>query len=311
MVLPALYRPFVPLHLYLSRTFNNSVYQIPQIWPTREAENLAIAVAGKGSDAFSALATKWAIDLHFIETSQVYPLYTYPQGKAPKAGGSPSLLEAPARKPNLKREFLDRLREALGREVSPEEAFAYVYAVVSHPLYAEGFAEDLRMTLPRIPIPEDPDLFATLVEAGKELIRLHTEYEALDPWSPVPLQVVEKEGPEDLYERYGVREMKLDKEKGVLRYNDWVRVEGIPKEAFGWRPGGYSPLEWMVRFWKVEEKVPKGKGEAIVWDPNLFLREKGDPRYLLSLIGRAVQVAVQTVRVHEEIEGDVEAVLPD
>jgi predicted helicase len=106
-----------------------------------------------------------------------------------------------------------------------------------------------------------------------------------------------------------VERIKLDKERRVLLYNDWVRVEGIPEEAFRWRPGGYSPLEWMVRFWKVEEKVPKGKGEAIVWDPNFLLREKGDPRYLLDLIGRAVQVAVRTVGIHEELREDVEALL--
>ena len=65
----------------------------------------------------------------------------------------------------------------------------------------------------------------------------------------------------------------------------------------------------MVRFWKVEEKVPKGKGEAIVWDPNLFLKEKQEPRYLLELIGRAVQAAVQTVKIHEGLEEDVGALL--
>jgi predicted helicase len=205
---------------------------------------------------------------------------------------------------------LRKLGEVLGRPVSPEEAFAYIYAVVSHPLYAERFAKDLKMDLPRVPLPQDPELFAELVEGGLELILLHTEYETLPPWSPVPLRVKEeKEAPEDPYERYRVERMRLDKERGVLQYNDWVRVEGIPEEAFRWRPGGYSPLEWMVRFWKVEEKVPKGKGEAIVWDPNLFLKEKGEPRYLLDLIGRAVQVAVQTVGIHEELREDVEALL--
>jgi predicted helicase len=301
-VYEALYRPFAPMYLYLSRTFNSMVYQIPRIWPTPEAKNLAIAVAGKGSNAFSAVATRRVVDLHFIETTQLYPLYHYPEN-GPLGG----LLE---RKLNLKEEFLRKLGGVLGYPVSPEEAFCYIYAVVSHPLYAERFAKDLKMDLPRVPLPQDPELFAELVEGGLELIRLHTEYETLPPWSPVPLQVKEeKEAPEDPYERYRVERMKLDKERGVLQYNDWVRVEDIPEEAFRWRPGGYSPLEWMVRFWKVEEKVPKGRGEAIVWDPNLFLKEKGDPRYLLDLIGRAVQVAVQTVGIHEELREDVEALL--
>jgi predicted helicase len=301
-VYEALYRPFVPTYLYLSRTFNNSVYQIPRIWPTPEAENLAIAVAAKGSNAFGAMATRRVVDLHFIETIQLYPLYHYPENGP--------LERHPERKLNLKEEFLRKLGEVLGRSVFPEEAFAYIYAVVSHPLYAERFAKDLKMDLPRIPLPQDPELFAELVEGGLELIRLHTEYETLPPWSPVPLRVKEeKEAPGDPYERYRVERMRLDKERGVLQYNDWVRVEGIPEEAFRWRPGGYSPLEWMVRFWKVEEKVPKGRGEAIVWDPNLFLKEKGDPQYLLNLIGRAVQVAVRTVGIHEELREDVEALL--
>jgi predicted helicase len=299
-VYEALYRPFVPMYLYLSRTFNSMVYQLPRIWPTPEAENLAIAVAGKGSNAFSAMATRRVVSLDYLSRTQLYPLYHYPEN-GPLGGH----LE---RKLNLKEGFLRKLGEVLGRPVSPEEAFAYIYAVVSHPLYAERFAKDLKMDFPRVPLPQDPELFAELVEGGLELIRLHTDYETLPPWSPVPLRV-EEGGPEDPYERYRVERMRLDKERGILLYNDWVRVEGIPEKAFRWRPGGYSPLEWMVRFWKVEEKVPKGKGEAIVWDPNLFLREKGEPRYLLDLIGRAVQVAVQTVGIHEELREDVEALL--
>jgi len=66
----------------------------------------------------------------------------------------------------------------------------------------------------------------------------------------------------------------------------------------------------MVRFWKVKEKVPRGKGEAIVWDPNRYLREREEPRYLLDLIGRAVRVSVETVKVHERIGGALEKLLP-
>jgi predicted helicase len=253
------------------------------------------------------MATRRVVSLDYLSKTQLYPLYHYPENRP--------LEEHLKRKLNLKEEFLRKLGGVLGRPVSPEEAFAYIYAVVSHPLYAERFAKDLKMDLPRIPLPQDPELFAELVEGGLELIRLHTEYETLPPWSPVPLRVEEEEvkkeegAPKDLYERYRVEQMKLDKKRRLLQYNDWVRVEGIPEEAFRWRPGGYSPLEWMVRFWKVKEKVPKGKGEAIVWDPNLFLKEKGDPQYLLDLIGRAVQVAVQTVGIHEELREDVEALL--
>lgn len=308
----ALYRPFVPMYLYFSKIFNNSTYQLPRIWPTPEAENLAIAVAGKGSEEFCAMATARITSRDFLSKTQLYPLYVY---DLPESREGNRLLEAgsptPTRRLNLKEDFLRRLGEALGREVTPEEAFAYIYAVLSHPLYAERFADDLKMDLPRIPIPEDPALFEELARAGQELIRLHTEYETLDPWKEAPPKVREEaNAPEDPYQRYRVEKMDLDKKGGTLRYNDWIRIEGIPPEAFLWKPGGYSPLEWMVRFWKVEEKVPRGKGEAIVWDPNRYLREREEPRYLLDLIGRAVRVSVETVKVHERIGGALEKLLP-
>ena len=104
--------------------------------------------------------------------------------------------------------------------------------------------------------------------------------------------------------------MELDEEAGVLRYNEWVSLKGIPREAFSWRPGGYHVLRWLVDYLQVKTKVPQGKGEAIVWDPNGLLREKGDPYYLVDHIRRAVHVAVGTVEIHEAMREAVEAVLP-
>jgi hypothetical protein len=44
-------------------------------------------------------------------------------------------------------------------------------------------------------------------------------------------------------------------------------------------------------------------------EDDLLVQEKGNPRYLLDLIGRAVQVAVRTVGIQEELREDVEALL--
>lgn len=314
-VYEAFYRPFVPMHLYLSPLFNHRVGELPRIWPTPESENLAIAVAGKGSSSFSALATKRVVSLDFVSKTQLYPLYVY-DTSAPSPGEDGKLLaerastQSPLRRHNLKPAFLERLGKALGRSISPEEAFAYLYAVLNHPLYAERFAEDLRMDLPRVPIPQNPQVFQSLAEAGQELLCLHTGYETLNP-EEFETFVEEKEGaPQDPYERYRVERMELDEEAGVLRYNEWVSLKGIPREAFSWRPGGYHVLRWLVDYLQVKTKVPQGKGEAIVWDPNGLLREKGDPYYLVDHIRRAVHVAVRTAEIHKAIREAVEAVLP-
>ncbi len=47
-----------------------------------------------------------------------------------------------------------------------------------------------------------------------------------------------------------------------------------------------------------------------MWDPNRYLRERGEPRYLLDLIGRAVLVSLRTVEIHERIRGAIEGLLP-
>jgi predicted helicase len=295
-IYPAHYRPFVPMRLYFSRIFNGMVYQTPRIWPTPDAENVAIGFMQGGSSGSIAMATKQIADLHFIGTVQLFPLYVYDPAFT-LGDSSKAALE---RRSNIKAEALQRFRALYG-EVSPEDLFAFVFAVLSHPLYAKTFAEDLKQGgLPRLPLPQTPEDFWALVETGKRLLELHTEYQNL---SPYPLVEEVKEGaPEKPYQRYRVERMKLDKENGVLQYNDWVTLKGIPQEAFLWQPGGYDPLTWIARYFKVEQKVPQGQGEGIVWDPNRLLAEEGNPRWIVEHIGRTVRAAVETVGAFEEIE---------
>jgi len=57
--------------------------------------------------------------------------------------------------------------------------FHYLYALLHHPECRERYAANLKRELPRIPFAPDFTAFAI---AGKELARLHVEYESLDPW---------------------------------------------------------------------------------------------------------------------------------
>lgn len=78
------YRPFSRQYLYFSRQLNNSVYQIPRLFPHAEAENLLICVTGRGeTDAFSVLMVKDIPNLHLIASGQCFPRWLY--HKAPNA----------------------------------------------------------------------------------------------------------------------------------------------------------------------------------------------------------------------------------
>ena len=65
--------------------------------------------------------------------------------------------------------------------------FHYVYALLHHPGYREKYAANLKRELPRIPLAPDLDAFA---EAGRRLVRLHLDYETLEPrpliWEETP-----------------------------------------------------------------------------------------------------------------------------
>lgn len=75
---------------------------------------------------------------------------------------------------NITAGLLFHLEQVYGESVSPEDLFAYCYAVMVGPGYTRRFAQDLATSSPRIPITVDASSFRQGVELGKRLIWLHT-----------------------------------------------------------------------------------------------------------------------------------------
>ena len=118
-----------------------------------------------------------------------------------------------------------------------KNVFHYIYGLLHHPGYRERYAENLKRELPRIPFTRNFHSFAT---AGNELARLHLHYESLEPW---PLEYIEeKEVP--FSER--VTKMKLSKDRSSIQVNDSLVLAGIPPEAFEYRLGSKSAIEWII-----------------------------------------------------------------
>jgi predicted helicase len=158
--------------------------------------------------------------------------------------------------------------------ITAGDLFHYVYALLQQPEYSERYATNLRRELPRIPFAPG---FAAFAAAGKELARLHVEYESLEPW---PLQFVEdKRAPYS--ER--VTKMKLSPDKQSLRVNESLTLAGIPAEALEYRLGSRSALEWVIDQYQVKRES----------DPN----REDDPGYIVRLVGQVVRVSVATVQI--------------
>jgi predicted helicase len=162
--------------------------------------------------------------------------------------------------------------------ITREDVFHYIYALLHHPEYRERYAANLKRELPRIPFAPD---FTAFARAGKELARLHVEYESLKPWS---LEFIENK---DVPYSERVTKMKLSADKQSLAVNESLTLGGIPPEAFEYRLGSRSALEWVIDQYQV-------KGES---DPN----REDEPDYIVRLVGQVVRVSVETARIVRDL----------
>ena len=106
--------------------------------------------------------------------------------------------------------------------ITRDDLFHYIYALLHHPEYRERYAANLKRELPRIPFAPD---FSAFAQAGKELARLHVEYESLDPY-PLEEQI---DNAQPYSER--VEKMKLSPDKTSLQVNQSLTLRAIPPET--------------------------------------------------------------------------------
>jgi predicted helicase len=185
-----------------------------------------------------------------------------------------------SRTDNITNWALERFRKEYGDpKITKLDIFHYVYAALHHPELRGTFAKNLQRELPRVPLLKD---FRAYAKAGKKLASLHLGYETLEPWK---LDWIHTKGmPLSLY----VEKMRLNKEKTTLAVNSSLALSNIPSEAFEYRIGNRSALEWIIDQYTLE--VSK---DGIISDPN---REE-DPEFIVRLVGQVVRVSVETVRI--------------
>jgi predicted helicase len=328
----ASHRPFTRQRLYLDRTLNEVVSQIPVLFPTAACPNVALVMMGPRIEArFATLAVTDIPDLsYFTYGAQVFARWTYqpldglePEttassldlfgaasidetGPGASAGDDEVIVGGYRRVDNITDAALAKYREwysdSLPSDVTAAKdcIFAFVYGLLHSPDYRERFAADLKRTLPRIPQIESAD-FAAFAEAGQRLLDLHISYEEATPY---PLEVSGEDAlsSTDPYEVYRVQKLKWagkskSTDKSAIAYNPRITLRGIPEEAHRYMLGSRSALEWILDRYQV--KTDKASG--IVNDPNDWSREVGNPRYILDLIAKVTTVSVETVKIVESL----------
>lgn len=86
----------------------------------------------------------------------IWPLYVYDQN-----GNASS---------NIGLFFLEKLSKICGREISPKDAFCYIYATLNHKIYRAKYENELKLDFARVPLPKDDKCFEKLCDLGSKLI---------------------------------------------------------------------------------------------------------------------------------------------
>ena len=298
----SIYRPFFKQHLLYYRPLNEMMYQIPKLFPTPNHRNLVICTNGIGDNNFSALISDSIPDLHFIGTSQCFPLYWYDDSTADIAdlfSAPQSEMDRYVRREGVTDWILSTARKQYGSRVTKEDIFYYVYGILHAPDYRTTFAADLKKSLPRLPLVESPDDFWAFSRAGRSLAELHLGYEHVEPYagcrtiySPLTNRGDEISYLIDDKMRFGKLDSKTA-DKRIIHYNAGITIENIPLEAYDYVVNGKSAIEWVMERYAVKTD-PASRIEN---NPNDWCREHDDPKYIYNLLLRIITVSLETMKI--------------
>jgi len=286
------YRPFVQQFTYYDKVMIDRIYQQSSIFPLDhpKLENIVINMSGiSSSKPFSVLATNCLTGLDFLEKTQSVSQYLYTEtGEQLINVTEWSMVE-------FRKQYKDK-------KISKEDIFHYVYGVLHNPAYRVKYEQNLKRSLPRIPYYED---FGLWVKWGKALMDLHLNYETVEPY---PL---EHETHENKKENLGdsaslhlcvektltKAKLKADKENGIIYLDDATTLRNIPPEAWQYKLGNRSALEWILDQYK--EKKPKDPTIAKLFNTYRFADYKDK---VIDLLMRVTTVSVETMKIIREME---------
>lgn len=300
------YRPFAFSNLYLSQNLNNSVYQMPKLFPYGE-RNIVIAIKNRWS-GFGHLA--FISDSIFDNQSdggvQCFPLYLYEEVSQDKQVGSGDLFDESLdltvtetkyeRKDGISDEGLQHFQMAYPSEqITKEDIFYYTYGLLHSEEYRTRYADNLTKELPRISCVKKAEDFWAFSKAGRDLAHWHLNYETVEPYKAT-LDTGSTAYSQLTAEDFYVEKMKFAKkgEKGTVIYNKRITIKDIPVEAYDYVVNGKPALEWVME----RQGVSTHKDSSIINDANDWAIETmNNAAYPLELFLRVITVSLETMKI--------------
>ncbi len=190
------------------------------------------------------------------------------------------------------KQFVDHYGKDKKRPITKDTIFHYVYGVLHDPVYREKYALNLKREFPRLPFYNDFWQWATW---GEQLMELHIGFEEVVPFD---LQRSDTTDTKAREAKLAPKTMlKADKENGVIILDSETRLCGIPREAWDYRLGNRSALEWILDQYK--EKTPKDPTIREKFNTYRFADYK---EKVIDLLLRVTRVSVETVAITEAMK---------
>lgn len=273
------YRPYVRKFTYFAPVLTHRPYQNFDLFPVGGASNPAILFSAEERSEFGVIAFRIVPnkDMFMPSAGQVLAYRRLENGEWVD---------------NITDWALDQFRKHYqpgrgkkDRPITKEAIFHYVYAVLHDPVYREKYAINLKREFPRIPFYADFWLWA---DWGRALMDLHIGYESVEPWKLTIAHIT----PSKPFVGQPKAMLRADRDTGTIQLDELTILGAIPSEAWDYRLGNRSALEWILDQYR--EKTPK--------DPTI--REKFNTyrfadyeEKVIDLIARVTTVSVRTVEI--------------
>ncbi len=277
------YRPFVPQFGYLSRLMVDELGQ----WAAFDGDGNRSLNFPVGK-TFTCLASDLPTDFHFTGDTKTAALYRFGNGQ---------------RHDNITdwalKQFTSHYKAGPGKrlpEPSKEGIFHYVYAVLHDPIYRDKYAQNLKREFPRIPLYGQLRAdFWRWADWGRQLMDLHIGYETVEPW---PLQ--RHDAPDEkarAADQAPKCVLKSDPDAGRIVIDSETTLSGVPPEAWSYRLGNRSAIDWVLDQHK--ERKPKDPTIREKFDTYRFADHK---ERVIDLLARVTRVSVETMRLVAELK---------
>jgi predicted helicase len=173
------------------------------------------------------------------ESNYFFPLYLYPEKPVGAIHELPLQNKSQLQRiSNFTPAFLQAIKESSGKELTQEEIFYYIYAILYSPTYRKRYEEFLKIDFPRVPLPSNKEIFEKLSNLGKELVEIHLlKHPSLDKTETgFPISGSNK-----------VEKIVYDEKNRKVFLNKEQYFEEVSKEVWEYRIGAYQVMEKYLK----------------------------------------------------------------